>query len=99
MLKKLYKSCHFIKLEKRDWMGDWRGFCRAIKRLDGVTFNPVELDEEGWWYIPGKHVARINELYLQFIGKVLKDADADRAAGFAPTSAGSGRFSRKWLKF
>ena len=35
---------NYIKLENKDWRGDARGFCKAIKALEGVTFNPAELD-------------------------------------------------------
>lgn len=90
---------NYIKLENRDWKGDARGFCKAIKKLDGVTFNPAELDEDGWWFVPYKHKVAITELYHQHIGKVLLAMDADKRAGFVPSKTGHSKFARKRLRY
>ena len=84
----------YIKLENKDWRGDARGFCQAIKALEGVTFNPAEMDEDNWWFIPAGQIPRVHELYYQHIDKVLQDLAADRRAGFVP-AAKSGRFARR----
>lgn len=96
-MKKITKgNLFFIKLEKKDWSGDWRGFCNEIKKLDGVQFNPPEMDEDNWWVVPMKHKVKFGILYYQYIGKVLATIDADKAAGYEPTPRrASGRFARR----
>jgi len=89
----------YIKLENKDWRGDARGFCKAIKALEGVTFNPAELDEDGWWFVPNKHKPKIADLYYRYIGKPLADMDADALAGFKPTPKAGGRYVRARLRY
>ena len=89
----------YIKLENKDWRGDARGFCQAIKALEGVTFNPAELDEDGWWFVPNKHKPKIADLYFRYIDKVLLAMDADKRAGFVPSKTGHSKFARKRLRY
>ena len=94
------KTGLYIQLEKKDWNGDWRGFCSAIKKLDGVTFNPPEFDEDNWWFIPTKWIPTVKILYSKFIDQIIKDAKADKAAGFIPIPRQStSKFARKQLRF
>ena len=90
---------NYIKLENKDWRGDARGFCKAIKALEGVTFNPAELDEDGWWFVPNKHKPKIADLYFRYIDKVLLAMDADKRAGFVPSKTGHSKFARKRLRY
>lgn len=89
----------YIKLDNRDWKGDARGFCKAIKALDGVTFNPAELDEDGWWFVPNCHKPKIADLHYKYIGKVLQAIDADKRAGFVPSKTGHSKFARNRLRY
>lgn len=96
-MKKITKgNLMFIKLEPRDWQGDGYGFCKEIKKLDGVQFNPPEMDEDNWWVIPMKHKVQFGILYYNHIGKVLATMDADKQAGFEPIPRrASGRFAHR----
>lgn len=94
------KIGHYIQLEKKDWNGDWRGFCNEIKKLHGVVFNPPEHDEDNWWFIPQRFISEVRNLYSIYITRVISDNEADKAAGFVPIpKRPSGKFARKPLRF
>lgn len=97
IIKKL-NGC-YIQIEKKDFKGDWEGFVEAIKKLKGVVFNPPELDDENWWFIPKPVQMEMIKLYHTHIEKVLQDKKSYEDLGYKEIPRKGGRFNRKRLKF
>jgi hypothetical protein len=74
----------YFRLEKQDWRGDTKAFLAAVKKLKTAVYNPVELDEDNWWFVGKPDVQAVKAIYDKLIGQPLADLARDKASGFKP---------------
>ncbi len=89
----------YIKLEKFDFNGNWRGFLTAIKKLPTIVYAPVELDEpEGYWFVGKDSLDGFEKAYEEHIGKLLRQMQEDIIAGCWPMARKGGRFTKRRMR-
>lgn len=72
----------YFRLEKNDFKAAWKLFSKEVKKLKSATYNPVEKDDDNWWFVGAPDKTKFYELKKKYIDKVLMDMELDKQAGF-----------------
>ena len=89
------KNGVYFKFDKQDWKyGAVNEFLVKIKKIGGV-FNPVEKEDDNWWYVPLWNIDQFEKFKLDYIDRPVETELEMIKAGFKPIPKVNRKFQYK----